>query len=58
MEKIENIRRGWLWKVHFFFFYKQNPPHLKEVKNYIGGGFWMDYMNSLNLIYVVIIFFK
>jgi len=41
-----------------FFFKIQNPPHLRELKNCIGGGFWGVYMDSSNLIYVVIIFLK
>jgi len=36
----------------------QNPPHLEELKNFIGGGFWRVSMNSSNLINVVIIFLK
>jgi hypothetical protein len=41
-----------------FFFIIQNPPHLGELKNCIGGLFLGADINSLNLIYVVIIFLK
>jgi len=41
-----------------FFFIIQNPAHLGELKNCIRGGFWKVYMNSSNLIYIVIIFLK
>jgi len=41
-----------------FFFIIQNLPHLGELKNCIVWGFWRIYMNSSNLIYVVIIFLK
>jgi hypothetical protein len=38
-----------------FFFLIQNSRHFEEFKNYNERGF---YMNSSNLIYVVIIFLK
>jgi len=41
--------RGEVFGVSFFFIIK-NPPHLGELKNCIGGGFWRVYMNSSNLI--------
>jgi hypothetical protein len=37
-----------------FFFIKQKPPNLLELKICIGGGFWRVYMISSNLIYVII----
>jgi hypothetical protein len=43
----------------YFFFITQKPPNLGELKNCIGwwfGGVWRVYMNSSNLINVVIIF--
>ena len=53
-------RRHWEEKaleVNFLLIIK-NPPHLGELKNCIGGGFWGVYMNFSNSIYVVIIFLK
>jgi len=47
-----------------FFFIIQNHLHLGQLKNciggwfFFGGGVWRVYMNSSNLIYVVIIFLK
>jgi len=41
-----------------FFFIIQNSSHLRELKNCIRKRFWRIYMNSLNLIFVVIIFLK
>jgi len=41
-----------------FFFKILNPPHFGELQNFIGGGFCGVYMNSSNLLYVVIIFLK
>jgi len=40
------------------FFIIQNSSHLEELKNCIGGEFWRVYMNSSNLIFVVIIKLK
>jgi len=56
VEEIDDIERGMLWG--FIFLHNQNPSHLGELKNCNGGGFWRGYMNSSNLIYLVIIFLK
>jgi len=49
---------GWEGFGGELFFIILNPPHLWELKNCIGGGFWRVNMNSSNLIYIVIIFLK
>ena len=54
--EIEENERGGFGGLAFLQI--QNPPHLEELKNCIGGGFWRINMNSSNLIYVVIIFLK
>jgi len=41
-----------------FFFIKQNHPYLEQFKNCIGGWICRIYINSSNLIYIVIIFLK
>jgi len=56
VKEIEENGRGGHWGLIFFII--QNSPHLGELKSCIGGWFWRVYMNSSNLIYVVIIFLK
>jgi len=60
VEEIGNIEKGRLWDS--FFFIIQNPLSIWGNSKFIleqgFEGFWRSYMNSLNLIYVVIIFLK
>jgi len=59
VEKIDDI--GMKGFVRFIFLQNIKPSSFGELKNCIGGGFWgfgRVYMNSSNLIYVVIIFLK
>ena len=51
MEEIEDFER-----LNFLHYTK--PPHLEELKNYIGWGFRRGYINSSDSIYLAIIFLK
>ena len=56
MEEIEDIGRRGITGLIFLQNIKSSL--FEELKNCIEGGFEMVYMNSSNLIYVVIIFLK
>jgi len=54
VEEIEENLKGGFWGLTFL--HNTKSSSFGELKNCIGGGFWMVYINSSNLIYVVIIF--
>jgi len=56
VEEIEKNGRGKLWGLTFL--HNTKTSTFEELKNCIGEEFWRIYMNSSNLIYVVIIFLK
>jgi len=56
LERIEESGMGGLWGLTFL--HNTKLSSFEELKNCIEGEFWRVYMNSSNLIYIVIIFLK
>jgi len=56
VEEIEDIERRGFGGI--IFLQNIKPSSLGELKNCIGEGFERVYMNSSNLIYIVLIFLK